>query len=320
MLSTNIVFVVLGLIALVWSADLFVKGSSQAASRFGLSPLIIGMLFIGVGTSAPELVVSIIASIQGKSGLVIGNVYGSNIANIALILGVTSLLVPVMINSQVIQKELPILLAATFISAALIYELNLSRFDSMILLALLILFFGRAIKKNKIQNEYPEINKIDLASQSTTTAYLFSQALIGLVILILSSRALVYGAVGIASGLGVSDVVIGLTIVAVGTSLPELASSIIAARRGEPEIALGNVIGSNLFNTLGVLGIGGLISPIEIDEKVFTRDVSVTVLLTMILFLFSLGFKGKRVITRIHGALLLTSFIGYNYYLVYGSF
>lgn len=315
-----ILSLVIGLVVLVWSADKFVDGASAIAKHYGMPPLLIGMVIIGFGTSTPELVVSALASFQGNSGIALGNAYGSNITNIALILGATSLLMPISVHSQVLRKELPILTLITLLSIGLIYDFNLSRLDAFLLLLIFSLLMGwtiwQGLKKSKdafAKEMEEELKDVKIVSIKKSYLYLGS----GLVLLIISSRILVYGAVGIATALGVSDIIIGLTVVAVGTSLPEFASSIIAARKGEPDIALGNVLGSNLFNTLAVVGLAGVIHPLSFDKEIIYRDVSVMLLLTISLFLFGYGFKGEGRINRIEGGILLASYIGYVGYLIY---
>lgn len=313
--------IVIGLVLLVWSADKFVDGASNLARHYGMSPLLIGMVIIGFGTSAPEMVVSALASIQGNPGIAIGNAYGSNITNIALILGVTSILVPISVNSQVLKKELPILFIITLVSIGLLIDFNLSRIDAVILLlifsALMIWTIREGLKNSKdafAKEVDAEIKELK-APLKKSYIMLFG----GLLLLILSSRLLVYGAVGIAQALGVSDIIVGLTVVAVGTSLPEFASSIIAARKGEPDIALGNVLGSNLFNTLAVVGISGVIHPIAIEKEIFYRDIGVMTVLTLSLFIFGYGFKKQGRINRFEGGILLCSYVGYTAYLISGT-
>ncbi|WP_412473612.1 calcium/sodium antiporter [Halobacteriovorax sp. YZS-1-1] len=315
---TFIIAVIVGLIFLVLSADKFVEGASSVARYYGMSPLLIGMVIIGFGTSAPEMVVSALSSIQGNPGIAIGNAYGSNIANIALILGLTSLIVPISVNSQVLKKELPILLFITVVSIGVLIDLNLSRFDAVILLIIFIGIIGWTIREG-LRNKKDALAKemeIELSNTDIPIKKSYLMLVGGLIFLILSSRLLVYGAVGIAQGLGVSDIIVGLTVVAVGTSLPELASSIIAARKGESDIALGNVLGSNLFNTLAVVGISGVIHPIIIEKEIFFRDIGVMSILTLSLFLFGFGFKKQGKISRVEGGMLLTSYIVYTVYLI----
>ncbi|WP_419173108.1 calcium/sodium antiporter [Halobacteriovorax sp.] len=315
---TFIIAVIVGLVFLVLSADKFVEGASSVARYYGMSPLLIGMVIIGFGTSAPEMVVSALSSIQGNPGIAIGNAYGSNIANIALILGLTSLIVPISVHSQVLKKELPILLFITVVSIGVLIDLNLSRFDAVILLITFIGIIGWTIREG-LRNKKDALAKeieIELSNTHIPIKKSYLMLVGGLIFLILSSRLLVYGAVGIAHGLGVSDIIVGLTVVAVGTSLPELASSIIAARKGESDIALGNVLGSNLFNTLAVVGISGVIHPIIIEKEIFFRDIGVMSILTLSLLLFGSGFKKQGKISRVEGGFLLTSYIVYTVYLI----
>lgn len=319
-MSLYILSLVLGLVALVWSADKFVDGASGIAKYYGMPPLLIGMVIIGFGTSAPELVVSALASYQGNSGIALGNAYGSNITNIGLVLGATALLMPMSVHSQVLRRELPILTLVTLASIGLIYDFNLSRLDSIILLAIFSLLMTWTIwtglnnGKDALAKEM-EVELKEATNTSVKKSYLLLA--MGLTLLIISSRILVYGAVGIATALGVSDIIIGLTVVAIGTSLPEFASSIIAARKGESDIALGNVLGSNLFNTLAVVGLAGVIHPLSFDKEIIHRDVFVMVLLTVSLFIFGYGFRGKGRINRFEGGILLAAYVGYIGYLVY---
>ena len=310
--------VVFGLALLVWSADRFVEGSAFTARHFGMPALLIGMVIVGFGTSAPEMVVSALAASQGNPGIALGNAYGSNITNIALILGLTALLSPIAVHSQVLRKELPILTAVTVPAAWQLWDGELSRLDAAILLAIFGAVMGWTIwqgLRNKADALGSEIEQ-ELEVRAMPIRRAVFWLVVGLALLIVSSRILVWGAVEIAQGFGVSDLIIGLTIVAVGTSLPELASSIIAARRGEHDIALGNIIGSNLFNTLAVVGIAGAIHPLAVGPEVFNRDVLVMAALTLSLFVFGYGFRGEGRINRIEGALLLACYAGYTGYLV----
>ena len=310
---------VAGLALLVWSADKFVDGASSVARHYKMSPLLIGMVIIGFGTSAPELVVSAISAYQGNAGIALGNAYGSNITNIAMILGLTALLMPISVNSQVVRKELPILTLVSLFSVGLIYDFELSRLDAILLLVVFALLMawtviqGMKNKKDAFAKEMEEeLKSVQVIPLQKSYVYL----IFGLVLLIVSSRMLVYGAVGIATALGVSDIVIGLTVVAVGTSLPELASSVIAAKKGEPDIALGHVLGSNLFNTLAVVGLAGVIHPLSFEKEILYRDVLVMLVLTVSLFAFGYSRKGVPKISRWGGGLLLLSYIAYVGYLI----
>ncbi|MBR6975965.1 MAG: calcium/sodium antiporter [Ottowia sp.] len=312
--------VIAGLVLLVWSADRFVDGSAATARHFGMPPLLIGMVIVGFGTSAPEMMVSALAAWQGNAGIALGNAYGSNISNIALILGVTALISPIAVHSQVLRKELPMLMGVTALAAWQLADGMVSRADAVVLLAVFAVLMGWSIWEgmrpggqdalaDEVQQEEQEAGAMPLGR-----AVFWMVA--GLVLLVASSRMLVWGAVAIAQHFGVSDVIIGLTIVAIGTSLPELASSVVAARKGENEIALGNVIGSNLFNTLLVVGIAGAIAPMTVEPDVLHRDMLVLGALTVVLFVFGIGIRGPGRINRAEGALLLVCYVGYLAYLV----
>ncbi|WP_429886573.1 calcium/sodium antiporter [Geoalkalibacter halelectricus] len=310
--------VLFGLALLVWSADRFVEGAASTARHFGMSPLLIGMLIVGFGTSAPEMLVSAISALQGSPGIALGNAYGSNITNIALILGLAALIRPLAVSSQVLRKELPILAAVTALAAWQLRDGAVSRLDAWILLGVFAalmawtLVQGRRAQSDALDGQMEEKLAADLMPLNRALLWLG----VGLVLLILASRVLVWGAVAIARDFGVSDLVIGLTIVAVGTSLPELASSIIAARKGEHDIALGNILGSNLFNTLAVVGIAGVIHPMSVGPEVLYRDVVVMALLTLSLFALGYGFRGAGRINRLEGALLLAAYLGYVVFLL----
>lgn len=311
--------VVAGLALLVWSADRFVEGSAATARHFGVPPLLIGMVIVGFGTSAPEMVVSALAALQGSPGIALGNAYGSNITNIALILGTTALIAPIAVHSQVLRKELPILIALTALSAWQLRDGAISRVDAWVLLAVFALLMGWSIWQGLRQGDDAmagDVQKQEEAAAEMPLRRAVFWMVAGLVLLVVSSRLLVWGAVEIAHSFGVSDVIIGLTIVAVGTSLPELASSVVAARKGEHDIALGNVIGSNMFNLLAVVGIAGAIAPMTVGPEVLHRDVAVMVALTLALFAMGIGIRGPGRINRIEGALLLACYVGYIAYLV----
>lgn len=318
MIAVYLLTLVIGLIALVKSADKFVDSASLVAKKLGMSPLLIGMIIVGFGTSAPEFVVSALASLEGNSGIALGNAYGSNITNIALILGATALFRPITVHSQVIKKELPLLALITVVSIFLIYDLDLSRIDAFIMLGIfvIIMFWTFLQSKNSSNDSFAQEIESELKDTPTSMGRIYFMLAISLVALVVSSRALVFGAVGIAELFGVPDMIIGLTIVAIGTSLPEFASSIIAAKKGESDIAIGNVIGSNILNTLVVVGISGTIDPTELAADFFYRDAMVVLALTLSLFILGYGFKKDGVITRTKGALLLISYFAYLGYLI----
>lgn len=325
-----IVAVVLGLAVLVWSADKFVDGAVGVARFFGMSTLLIGMVIVGFGTSAPEMVVSALSAMENAPELALGNAYGSNIANIALILGVTALISPVIVKREALKRDVPILIGVTAVAIIQAADGSISRLDGVVLLLLFAGIMGfniwseiRAKKKaSALEKEAEDGDESGKASLPKSVAWL----LLGLTLLVLSSRCLVWGAVSIAQALGVSDLLIGLTIVAVGTSLPELASSIAAARKGENDLAFGNIVGSNLFNTLTVVGIASTISPMRtVNPLVFSRDLPVVAVLTVLLLLFGLPVRKKRLdanglrigrINRLEGSTFLAIYVGYIGFLI----
>lgn len=310
--------VAFGLALLVWSADRFVEGSASTARHIGLPPLLIGMVIVGFGTSTPEMVVSALAASQGNPGIALGNAYGSNITNIALILGLTALINPIAVHSKVLRKELSILSIVTALAAWQLWDGEITRIDALVLLGVFAVLMAWTIwqglqkKADALGSEMEQELEVQVMPIRRAIFWLVA----GLVLLIISSRILVWGAVEIAHGFGVSDLIIGLTIVAVGTSLPELASSVAATRKGEHDIALGNVLGSNLFNTLAVVGIAGAIHPLAVEPELFNRDMRVMAALTLSLFVIGYGFRGPGRINRFEGSLLLACYVGYTTYLV----
>jgi len=314
--------IAIGLALLVWSAGKFVEGSAITAGHFGMPPLLIGMVVVGFGTSAPEMVVSALAATQGNPGLALGNAYGSNITNIALILGITALISPIAVHSTVMRKELPMLVGVTALATWQLWDGELTRVDAVVLLGVFAglmawsIYQGMTTRSDTLATEISG----ELETRSMSLRAAVGWLVTGLLLLILSSRVLVWGAVDIAQAFGVSDLIIGLTIVAVGTSLPELASSVTAARKGEHDIALGNILGSNLFNTLAVVGIAGVISPTPVAPEVLSRDIMVMAALTLSLFALGYGFRGPGRINRMEGSLLLACFVGYTVYLVSTNF
>jgi cation:H+ antiporter len=314
--------VIFGLALLVWSADRFVDGAASTANHLGMPPLLIGMVIIGFGTSAPEMVVSALASMQGNPGLALGNAFGSNITNIALVLGLTAVLAPIAVSSQVLKREMPLLLAFTLLMAWPLYDLVITEIEAWMLLAMFSAYMGWSIyqgmrgKDDALAAEYDE----EIQAQKMSLKQGISWLIVGLVLLVISSRILVWGAVDIATALGVSDLVIGLTVVAIGTSLPELASSIAAVRKNEHDLAVGNVIGSNMFNTLAVVGIAGVIHPIDLDPLVLSRDWLTMTVLTFLLAVFSFRLNRPTRVNRIQGIVLLLCYAAYTIYLLQTGF
>ena len=310
----NIAAIVAGFLLLIWSADRFICGASAVARNLNVSPLIIGLTIVGFGTSAPEMLVAAMAAIDESPGLAVGNAIGSNIANITLVLGMSALIMPLDVHSRILKKELPLLLMAMLLMLLLIQDNILGRTDGLILISsvgLLMWWITRQAMLNKTMDPmYQEF--ADELPQPMSTAMAVFWLVLGLVFLVASSRILVWGAVEIATEFGVSDLLIGLTIIAIGTSLPELAASIAGALKNEHDIAIGNVVGSNMFNTLAVMGLPGLIYPSTLDSGVLDRDVPVVFILTIALVIMVYGFKGQGRINRIEGGILLACFAGYQ--------
>ncbi|WP_404343494.1 calcium/sodium antiporter [Pseudoalteromonas mariniglutinosa] len=314
------VAIIIGFLLLVYSADKFVEGAAVSAKYAGLPPLLIGMVIVGFGTSAPEMVVSAMAAFDGNPELAIGNGLGSNIVNISLILGLTAMLVPLSVHSNIVKKELPLLVLIVLLSGLLFWDGEFSQVDAIVLLAGFFLSIGWSVlsayrsKGDTLESEFATELSGPLMPLNKALFWLIA----GLVVLIISSRILVWGAVEIAHSLGVSDLIIGLTIVALGTSLPELAASIIAARKGEHDIAVGNIVGSNMFNILAVIGISGVIEPVQmLSSEVMSRDWPVMLLLTVALLLMAFGRNGQGRINRLEGGALLSAYFAYNGYLIY---
>jgi cation:H+ antiporter len=304
-----------GFALLTWSADRFVAGASALAYNLNISPLVIGLTIVSLGTSAPEILVSAVASLQGNGGLAIGNALGSNITNIGLVMGITALIVPLSIHSRIVRRELPLLIGVMVLALLLLLDGTLGRLDGLILLSgmvLMLIWMTRVGIREKTSHD-PMIHEFAdevPTDMSMRTAGLWTA--IGALSLLASSKILVWGAVSIAHSMGVSDLVIGLTIVALGTSLPELAACIMSALKNEPDIAIGNVVGSNIFNLLAVLALPGLINPIAVSNEVLTRDYPVMICLTLAFLVMAYGFRGPGRISRIEGALLVLAFVGYQ--------
>ena len=310
--------ILVGLVLLIWSSDKFVDGASSIAQIMGVSPLIVGMLIIGLGTSAPEMLVSGAAALEGSPGLGLGNAIGSNITNITLVLGVTAMLFVLPVQSTLLKKELPLVLASAVLAWVLLMDNAFSRSDAIILLIALAIILTWMIVSARQESKNHDSLIEDTIEELPEKQPLNSSiiwTIIGLAVLLVSSKLLVWGASNIAIQLGVSKLVIGLTIVAIGTSLPELAATISSARKGEHDLAVGNIVGSNLFNTLAVLAIPGLISPLSsLPEGLLSRDMPIMLGLTVLLLVFRFGcFANSRYkITAIKGTILFSLFIAYE--------
>ena len=313
---TELLAIVGGFVLLAWGADRFVVGASAMAYNLKVSPLVIGLTIVGLGTSAPEMLVSALASWQGNSGLAVGNALGSNIINTGLILGFTAMVIPLNVHSSILKRELPVLLLVMAVALLLLMDGTLGRLDGILLLAGMVVMLIWMIRLGRTSPTGADPMSAEFADEIPTTLSMGRAVfwlIVGGLVLLGSSRLLVWGAVSIAESMGVSDLVIGLTIVALGTSMPELAATVMSAIKGEHDIALGNVIGSNIFNLLVVLGLPGLINPAAIDTEVLTRDYPVMIGLTLALFVMAYGFRGRPGrINRIEGTLLVLAFCAYQ--------
>lgn len=320
----TVIAILAGFVLLVWGADRFVLGAGAMARNIGVSPLLIGLTIVGFATSAPEIMVSAIASLRNNPGLAIGNAIGSNIANIGLVLGATALARPMRIQSETLRREIPALLAVTLLSVMLFLDNYISRTDGVVLLlglGLLLHWMAglgfRSAAGDPMSAEYAAEIPADV---STPTA--LAWFLLGLAVLLSGAWVLVWGAIKVAHVLNVSDLIIGLTVVAVGTSLPELAVSIVAAMKGEHDLAFGNIIGSNMFNLLAVIGVAASLSPnspIRIDAEVLILHLPVMVGLTLVIFAIAYNFGGRGRVFRVEGFLLLMSFVAYQAYIIKGA-
>jgi len=313
----------LGLLAL--SADRFVDGASALAVRLGVSPMVIGLTIVAFGTSAPEIMVSAMAALNGNPGLALGNAVGSNIANIGLVIGVTALIAPLTVQSQTLRREFPLMGAVMVFALLMLVDQQLSRLDGTLLLMGMLVLMAVTIWLSK-KTAPGDLLAEELSAEQTpelldtgSVARPLWQLVSGLLLLLVASRMLVWGAVGFATHFGISDLVIGLTIVAIGTSLPELAASIVAVRKGADDIAIGNVIGSNMFNLLAVIGVAGTIAPTPVDPALLLRDYPLMMLLSLALYLLARGSHDRPGrVGRLPAALLLTVFITYELWLYIG--
>lgn len=313
----SLLYLTFGLGLLIYAADKFVLGAASTAKHMGVSTMLVGLIIVGFGTSAPEMVVSAIASFNGDSGLALGNAIGSNITNIALVLGVGLLIVPMSIKSQTVKREMPILLLVSLLVLFLLVDLTLSFSDGVILIIGMfvvtgfLLFIGIKTDHDEFSDELEAEFDLDI-NLKRAVVYL----VIGIILLPIASQVMVIGATDIAKYFGVSDLVIGLTVVALGTSLPELAATISSALKKEHDLAIGNIVGSNMFNLLGVIGISGLIREYNFSAYVIKYDYFYMLMLTVLLFLASVYFVLKdRFISRMIGVVLLLLYSSYNFWL-----
>ena len=305
------------LIILSWGADRFVFGASALAKNIGISPMIIGLTIVAMGSSAPEIMVAATASLNGNTDTAVGNAIGSNITNIALVLGLTALFKPLKIASATLKREMPVLLLVSILATYLLSDLFLSRGEGILLIILFFAVIGgltwMAFNMEKDDPLQKETESEIPSNVPTKKAVIW--LLVGLILLPLSAHFMVDSAVIIARHFGLSDLVIGLTIIAIGTSLPELAASIAGVLKNEDDLALGNIIGSNIFNLLAVMAMPGLIAPGVVDPNAASRDIYTMLGLCIMLIVFSFNYRGARQINRWEGLSLLLCFILYQYVL-----
>ena len=308
---TAIAAVILGFILLVWSAERFVSGAAGLAIDLGISPLIIGLTIVGFGTSAPEILISTLSAWQGNPGLAVGNALGSNIANLALILGAAALIAPMAVDSKVLRREMPVLVGVMLLTLLLLFDLRLDEFDGGLLLLTLLLVMGWLVRQGMAKDGRDELLESEFAEEiprDMSIGRALFWLVVGLLVLAGSSRMLVWGAVEIAEWLGLPDLIIGLSIVAIGTSLPELAASVMSAWKGEMDISVGNVIGSNIFNILFVLGICPMFNPIVIETRALQMDFPVMLAFCVLLIALLTIMLPRLQLDRKRGLLLLGAY------------
>ncbi|MCF7353856.1 calcium/sodium antiporter [Vibrio sp. CK2-1] len=313
-----VVLLVVGLALLVWSADKLVYGSAAVAKNMGISPLVIGMTILAMGSSAPEMMVSATAALEGKTDTAIGNVLGSNIANIALILGITAMIKPLSISSTILRRELPLMIIVTLVAGALMWDDYLGFTEGLVLIALFAAFILGMLKISQNEKGAKDILLEQQESEipeGVDNKIAIFWVVVGLILLPIAADLLVDNAVIIAKYFGMSDLVIGLTIIAIGTSLPELAASLAGVLKGEDDMAVGNIIGSNIFNILAVMGIPAILNPSVLSEYAMNRDFWVMLGVSLLLVVMALG--KSRSINRTEGGILLLCFLAYQGYLFY---
>ena len=317
-LMPNLAVLISGIVVLYFGAVWLVRGASRLASSLGVSPIVVGLTIVSLGTSAPELVVCLVAALQGNPGLAIGNVMGSNLANIGLILGLTSLVHPLEVKHRVVWREMPVMLLITFAIYPIAFDRVLSRMDGFMLLLVLLAYLVwvfRSGHPDEIKSSHGPRDSMATSEEAASLLNLkdIGHVALGSAFLVLGGYCIVKGAVEVASALGISEVIIGLTVVAIGTSLPELATSLVAAMRQEVDIAVGNIIGSNIFNLTAIFGTTAIVRPIMIPETVLSRELAGVVFMSLLLLpILRNGWQIKRW----EGALLLTAYIGMGWWLI----
>lgn len=313
-----VIYMVCGLVLLVWGADRFVHGAAASARNMGIAPLLIGLTVVAFATSSPEILVSVVASLRGEPTLAIGNAIGSNIVNIGLVLGMTALIRPIKLESATLRREMPALLAVSLLTVSLFLDTHLSRIDGIVMLTGLVIVMiwlarlgSRSAANDPIKRDYEAEIPADVSMKMAIT-----WTVVGLVTLLIGAQWLVTGAIGMAQNLGVSEVVIGITVVALGTSLPELTVSLVSALKGEYGLAIGNIVGSNIFNLLAVIGIAATIEPAALAPSVLSLHIFVMVAFTLVLFAMTYDYDGKAKLSRMEGIALLIAYVAYESYVV----
>lgn len=314
----NTLEVIGGLILLIWGADRFVHGAAAAARNMGVAPLLIGLTIVAFATSAPEILVSAVAALRGEPGLAVGNALGSNIANIGLVLGAVAIIKPIELKSATLRREMPALLAVTLLTVSLFLDSFMSRVDGLVMLTglvIVMIWLARlgiqSAKTDPMSVDYDAEIPQDVSMKTAVFWLLF-----GLITLLIGAELLVDGAMEIARFLGVSEVVIGVTLVALGTSLPELAVSVVSALKGEFGLAIGNIVGSNIFNLLAVIGVAATIAPAALPQSVLSLHIFVMVAFTLVLFAMTYDYEGKAQLSRVEGIALAAAYVAYCTYVV----
>ena len=314
----NILLVIAGLALLMWGADRFVHGAAATARNMGIAPLLIGLTIVAFATSAPEILVSVVAALQKEPGLAIGNAIGSNIVNIGLVLGLTAIIRPIKLESATLRREMPALLAVSLLTVSLFLDTYLSRIDGIVMLTGLVIVMIWLARLG-VRSSATDPIAMDYEAEIPTDVRMpvaIVWLIVGLGTLLVGAELLVDGAIGIAQMMGISEIVIGITIVAFGTSLPELAVSLASAIKGEYGLAIGNIVGSNIFNLLAVIGVAATIHPSALAPSVLSLHIFVMVAFTLVLFAMTYDYDGKARLSRLEGLALLGAYMAYNAYVI----
>ena len=317
-MAGNILEIIGGLVLLVWGAGRFVHGAAASARNLGVAPLLIGLTVVAFATSAPEILVSVDAALRGAPGLALGNAIGSNIVNIGLVLGCVAIICPIELRSATLRREMPALLAVRWLTVSLFLDSKLSRIDGLVMLTglvIVMIWLARLGMKSAPTDPIKKEYEAEIPKGVSMRMAVF-WLLVGFVALLIGAHFLVDGSLQIAVDLGVSKVVIGILVVALGTSLPELAVSLVSALKGEYGLAIGNIVGSNIFNLLAVIGVAATIAPTSVAPSVLSLHIFVMVAFTLVLFAMTYDYDGKSELSRIEGIALLIAFIAYDSYVV----